>query len=129
MFPRREDCAWIAPFIKSHLRFAEKPVPRDELVEKVRDHAWNALGIGWKPQTAARRVREALEALLDSDTPVISAGGGFKFASRATAAERERAARLREQVAQKEWAAARKIRAVTLPGDPVMGELFPEARP
>jgi thiamine pyrophosphate-dependent acetolactate synthase large subunit-like protein len=98
---------------------------RDELTERVLDHSFASLGLCWKRATAARRVREALEILLQGEEPVISAGHGYKLASRATPAERERAAQLAERQATRLFAKARKIRAVTLPGEPVERRLFP----
>lgn len=131
MHPRGDDNAWVAQFLLAELSSlwsCTSVLTRDELTERVLDHVWNSRGVLWKRTTAARRVREALEQLLQGDEPVISAGHGYKLASRATAAERERAAQLAERQATRLFAKARKIRAVALPGDPRDGELFPEAR-
>jgi hypothetical protein len=124
MRQRSDDNAWIALFLLSELCACPTLLTRDELTERVLDHSFSALGLYWKRATAARRVREALESLLQGEEPVISAGHGYKLASRATPAERERAAQLAERQAVRLFAKARKIRAVTLPGEPMVGELF-----
>jgi hypothetical protein len=131
MRQRSEDNAWVAQFVLvelSSLWSCTTVLTRDELVERVLDHSFAGFGLRWKRSTAMRRVCEALEQLLEGEQPVISAGGGFKLASRATPTERERAAQLAERQATRLFAKARKIRAVTLPGDPRDGELFPEVR-
>lgn len=118
-----DDVAWVAESILTRLRWARGPVPRDELTASVMGVAIMVRGRCWNAATAARRVREALEALLEGDSPVISAGGGFKLASRATAAERDRAAHLAERQAVRLLTKARRIRAVVLPGEPVNRDL------
>ena len=128
MRARGEDNAWVAPFLLAELSglwSCTTALTRDELTERVLDHSFTSLGLCWKRATAARRVREALEILLQGDEPVISAGHGFKLASRATPEERERAAQLCEKRGAKEFAKARKYRAITLPGEPVERRLFP----
>jgi len=131
MRARGEDNAWVAPFLLAELSglwSCTTSLTRDELTERVLDHSFVSLGLRWKRTTAARRVREALETLLQGEEPVISAGHGYKLASRATAAERERAAQLAERQAARLFAKARKIRAVTLPGEPVERRLFPRVQ-
>jgi hypothetical protein len=131
MRQRSDDNAWVAQFILAELSSlwsCTTVLTRDELVERVLGHAWNHLGVLWKRTTAMRRVCEALEQLLDGEEPVISAGHGFKLASRATPEEREHAAQLCEKRGAREFAKARKYRAIALPGDPRDGELFPGVR-
>ena len=128
MRARGDDNAWVALFLLAELSglwSCTTVLTRDELTERVLSHAWNNLGVLWKRTTAARRVREALETLLQGEEPVISAGHGYKLASRATPTERERAAQLAERQATRLFAKARKIRAVALPGEPVERRLFP----
>jgi hypothetical protein len=128
---RRDDNAWVALFVLAELSglwSCTTCLTRDELTERVHDHSFEKLGLRWKRSTAARRVREALEALLEGDRPVISAGGGFKLASRATAAERDRAAHLIEQQLIKLARKLRRVRGFRMPGEPADGDLFPEAR-
>ena len=131
MRARGDDNAWVALFVLAELSglwSCTTSLTRDELTERVLSHAWNNLGVLWKRTTAARRVREALEQLLQGEEPVISAGHGYKLASRATPAERERAAQLAERQATRLFAKARKIRAVALPGEPVERRLFPRVQ-
>lgn len=131
MFQRTDDNAWVATFLLAELSSlwsCTTSLTRDELTERVLDHSFGRLGLRWKRTTAARRVREALESLLQGEEPVISAGHGYKLASRATVAERDRAAQLAERQATRLFAKARKIRAVTLPSEPRDGELFPGIR-
>ena len=92
------DVAWVGRFIVSPLRWSATPLTRDQLTERVLDHAWNNFGVKWQRTTAARRVRDGLELLLDGDQPVISAGHGYKLAAEATAEEREHAAQLADVV-------------------------------
>jgi len=128
MRQRSEDNAWVALFVLAELSSlwsCATVLTRDEITERVLSHAWNNLGVLWKRTTAARRVREALEQLLQGEEPVISAGHGYKLANRATPAERERAAQLAERAATRLFAKARKIRAVALPGEPIERRLFP----
>ena len=125
---RSDDNAWVALFVLAELSSlwsCTTSLTRDELTERVLDHSFSSLGLCWKRATAARRVREAIETLLQGEEPVISAGHGYKLASRATPAERERAAQLAERQAARLFAKARKIRAVALPGEPVERRLFP----
>jgi hypothetical protein len=131
MRQRSDDNAWVALFVLAELSglwSCTTCLTRDELTERVLDHSFSALGLCWKRATAARRVREALESLLQGEEPVISAGHGYKLASRATPAERERAAELAERQAARLFAKARRIRAVALPGEPVERRLFPRVR-
>jgi thiamine pyrophosphate-dependent acetolactate synthase large subunit-like protein len=131
MRAKGDDNVWVELFVLAELSglwSCTTSLTRDELTERVLDHSFSRLGLRWKRTTAARRVREALESLLQGDEPVISAGHGYKLASRATPAERERAAQLAERQAARLFAKARKIRAVVLPGDPRDGDLFLEAR-
>jgi len=128
---RSDDNAWVALFVLAELSSlwsCTTSLTRDELTERVLDHSFSRLGLRWKRTTAARRVREALEQLLQGEEPVISAGHGYKLASRATPAERERAAQLAERQATRLFAKARKIRAVALPGEPVERRLFPRVQ-
>jgi len=120
---RSDDNAWVALFLLAELCNAPAALTRDELTERVLDHSFGRMGLRWKRATAARRVREALGSLLQGDEPVISAGHGYKLASRATPGERERAAQLAERQATRLFAKARKIRSVTLPGEPTLGSL------
>jgi hypothetical protein len=130
MRPQRDDVAWVARFIQTTLRWSPRALTRDELSARVLEQQHLAgVGVPWSPATADRRTREAIERLLDGDNPPISAGHGYKLAALATQQERERAAELAERQATRLFAKARKIRAVTLPGDPAMGELFPGFRP
>ena len=130
---RERDAVWVARCIVAALRWSEEPMTRDSLVEYVLTHATGALGLLWQRTTAARRVRDALELLLEGDQPVISAGHGYVLAARATAAERERAAQLAERAGVHLLAKARKIRAAALPHEAVQGRLAEvpgfEARP
>jgi len=121
-----EDVVWVARFIRTTLRWSIKPVTRDKLTVMILEQQHLA-GVGrpWCSSTAGRRVRDAIRLLLEGDSPVISVGGGFKLAARATAAERERAAVICERRGEKEFVKARKIRAVALPGEPVERRLFP----
>jgi hypothetical protein len=128
MHKKSDENAWVALFVLAELSSlwsCTGVLTRDELTERVLDHSFEKLGLRWKRSTAARRVREALESLLQGEEPVISAGHGYKLASRATPAERERAAQLAERQATRLFAKARKIRAVALPGEPVERRLFP----
>jgi thiamine pyrophosphate-dependent acetolactate synthase large subunit-like protein len=130
MRSQRDDSrAWVRECILASLGCTAAAVPRDVLTERVLDYGCERLGLRWKRSTAGRRVRDALEELRDSDHPVLSAGHGFKLAVRATPQERERAAVLCEKRGAKEFANARKYRAITLPGDPVVSELFAPGHP
>lgn len=116
--PQRESDAKIAArCILSALRWSEQPLTRDELTDRVQGHTAMNLGLNWKRSTAARRVRDALALLLEGDSPVISAGHGYKLAAVASAEERERAAQLAERAGARLLAKARKIRGARLPGD------------
>ncbi len=118
--PERErDAAWVARCIVAALQWSERPLTRDELTEHVLTHAAGTLGLLWKRTTAARRVRDALELLLDGNQPVISAGRWFQLAARATAEERERAAQLAERAGAHLLAKARKIRVAHLRAEPM----------
>jgi hypothetical protein len=117
------DVEWIADFILEILEWSVEPLTRDQLTERVLDHAFQRRGTNWKRSTAARRVRDALALLLDGDQPVISAGHGYVLAVRATREERERAAQLAERAGVRLLAKARKIRAAHLPADAVQLEL------
>ena len=131
MRQRSDDNAWVALFVLAELSSlwsCTTVLTRDELTERVLDHSFERLGLRWKRATAARRVREALEQLLQGEEPVISAGHGYKLASRATSAERERSAQLAERQAARLFAKARKIRAVVLPGEPTERRLFPRVQ-
>jgi len=118
------DVAWVGRFIVSTLRWSATPLTRDQLTERVLDHAWNNFGVKWQRTTAARRVRDGLELLLDGDQPVISAGHGYKLAAEATAEEREHAAQLAEHAGVQLIEKARKIRAAKLPAEPEQLDLF-----
>ena len=119
---RESDSEWVASFILMGLRLTEEALTRDVLTSWVLDYA-SKNGISWRPQTAARRVRDALALFLDGDQPVISAGHGYVLAARATREERERAAQLAERAGVRLMAKARKIRAAHLPSEAVQLEL------
>ena len=132
MRQQADETAWVAHCIVAALRWSAAPLTRDQLAERVLEHGAAALGVRWQRTTAARRVREALEALLEGDCPVISAGHGYKLAASASAEERERAAHLAERAGVRLLAKARRIRAAqAAPPDPVQLELpgLAEARP
>jgi len=67
-------------------------------------------GHAWKPSTAARRVREALQDELLGDQLVITVGEGYKLARYATPEELSRAAELSELKAGKHARRAERIR-------------------
>ncbi len=121
---REGDTEVVAHAIVSILRWAPAPITRDQLSDQVHAHMTMALGYLWQRTTTERRVRDALRLLLDGDSPVISAGHGYRLAARATAAERERAAQLAERAGVRLLAKARKIRAAHLPSEAVQGQLF-----
>ena len=124
---REGDTKVVAHAVLSILRWALTPVTRDQLADQVHDHMTLDLGYQWQRATTERRVRDALRLLLEGDSPVISAGHGYKLAARATVEERERAAQLAERAGVRMLAKARRIRAVqAAPPDPVQGELFGE---
>ncbi len=120
---RQGDTEVVAHTIVSILRWAPEPITRDELSDQVHDHMTLALGYLWQRATTERRVRDALRLLLDGDSPVISAGHGYRLAARAIAAERERAAQLAERAGVRLLAKARKIRAAALTGEPKQATL------
>jgi hypothetical protein len=124
-----ETHAWVRECILAALGASVEPLTRDRLTERVLDSSFERHGLRWKRTTAARRVRDALAELLDSDHPVISAGHGYMLATRATQADRERAAVLAERQAVRLLTKARRIRAVTLPGDSVLADLFSPGHP
>jgi thiamine pyrophosphate-dependent acetolactate synthase large subunit-like protein len=130
---RRDDAAWIAPFILSALRWSATPLTRDRLTDLVLEQASRVHALQWQRATAARRVREALEELLDGEQPVISAGRGYVLAARAALEIRERAAQLAERAGIRLLQKARKIRAASPPHEAVQGSLAEvpgfEARP
>jgi thiamine pyrophosphate-dependent acetolactate synthase large subunit-like protein len=130
---RHDDTAWIAPFIVTTLRWSATPLTRDRLTDQVLEQAAHAHALHWQRTTAARRVREALEALLDGEQPVISAGRGYVLAAHAALEIRERAAQLAERAGIRLLQKARKIRAASPPHEAVQGSLAEvpgfEARP
>ncbi len=119
------DVTWVARCIVTALGYSPKPLTREQLTDIILRHGALTIGLKWQRTTAERRVRDALRLLLEGDSPVISAGHGYKLAARATPEERERAAQLAERAGIRLLAKARRIRAVQAASpDPVQGELF-----
>ncbi len=118
------DAEIVAKAIVSILRWTPAPLTRDQLAEQVHAHLTVTLGYRWQRTTTERRVRDALRLLLDGDSPVISAGHGYRLADRASAEEREKAAQLAERAGLRLLEKARRIRAARLQGEARQGELF-----
>lgn len=126
---RESDAELVARILEDVFQRATEEVLHDDLTALVLAKVNGELGRSWKYETADRRVRDALTLMLEGDRPVISAGHGFKLATRATEAERERACDLIQRQIEKLSHKQRRIRAVTLAGDSVLGELFAPGHP
>lgn len=108
-----EQCheLWTRVTVLNELRWLEdgQRITRDELARRVQARALGELGVEWKCATAARRVREALAALVEEGYPVSSSGSGFRISD--TAGAREEAARKLERAAHALLRRAEAIRS------------------
>lgn len=103
---RRNEYPEVRNFLLAELRWSERPLTRDDLVERTLTMARGTWGYTWTRTTAARRVREAIAALNDHGEPVVSTGDGYRLAR--TAEEIDTAARRLEQTGKAcLWRAAR----------------------
>jgi hypothetical protein len=103
--------AWLV----QHLRFSQGPATRDQLSLELKDHAAETWGYRWSLSTAARRLREAIDAALEDGWPIVSQGSGFYLAR--TAAERHEAAERIRKTARRLFVKAEALEHAPVPGD------------
>jgi len=112
---RHTDCPEVRGWLLQRLRFASGPATRNQLASELRVFASDTWGYSWTLDTAARRIREAIDAAISDGWPIISRGSGFYLAR--TKEERHEVAERIRTTARRLFAKAARLECAPVPGD------------